>query len=340
MDATLVWLGTEAPSEDARHALDEWARARGVHLALPSDAASPPLPVDLALADRVEEDLDHARDALATLDFDGAERALARAEGALLDHPELPQAAWLMAEVMRGWAARWMRGTPDVERAARAWRAAAALDGGRVPGLGEPRGVEPPPAAAATPLALDGLDGGHVFVDGAEVVGGAMHVAAGRHAIVVTRSAATVWAAWVNVTPGSEVRASIPPVPACSKVDLGKVTLGEGPVVRADGVQCAGWVAALPDAGGVKVASCEASRCGPMLSWRLTLPASPTHEHPPAVTSRWPTWATWTLVGVGVATGTVVALAAAGTFQPKNETRFVNGGVKLQGLRGLTLSFP
>src|SRR5215472_14152928 len=214
---TLVWLEREPPSVEARSALEEWARARGVQLEAPRDVPPPELPVDLTVADKVEDDLEHAHNALAALDADGAERALAHAEGSLLEHPELPQAAWLLAEVSRAWAVRWTRVAPvDAERAARAWRQAAALDGGRASGVGEPTGIAPEPAVDAT-LTLDDAEGTRALLDGVAVSPGALHTAAGRHQLVVSRAGVPVWAAWVNVAPGIEIRAAIPPVAACSK---------------------------------------------------------------------------------------------------------------------------
>ena len=76
--------------------------------------------VDLTIADRVEKELDRAREAIAALDADVAERALARAETLLREHPELPQAAWLRAEVHRSWAARWTRVEPRDDQRAQA----------------------------------------------------------------------------------------------------------------------------------------------------------------------------------------------------------------------------
>ena len=140
--ATSVWLapGGEAPGDAARRALTAWARAHDVTLAEPTAGEPRALAVDLAVADSVELELERAREAVAAQDADTAERALSRAEGELRAHPELPQAAWLLAEVERGWAVRHTRVAPvDAERAERAWQRAAGLDGGRVAGVGEPQ---------------------------------------------------------------------------------------------------------------------------------------------------------------------------------------------------------
>jgi hypothetical protein len=102
--------------------------------------------------------------------------------------------------------------------------------------------------------------------------------------------------------------------------------------VDATGARCTQWVAALAGdtPGEVRVALCEADRCGPLLSWRsaVTLPWSPPAERPRAT---WPAWATWGLVGAGAAIATGVVVFATGALQPPPpETRFVSGGVKTQ----------
>ena len=118
-----VWVG-DTPGPRAERALEEWAKLRSVALAPPQAVPVQPIPVDLAVADAVEAELLHARDAIAALDGDGADKALARAEVELLAHPELPQAAWLLAEVRRASALRTSRIQPfDEARATRDWAA-------------------------------------------------------------------------------------------------------------------------------------------------------------------------------------------------------------------------
>jgi hypothetical protein len=119
-NVAVVWIEPAGPAEE--RALGEWALARGVRLHGPSAEEAPRIAVDLSMAERVEAELDKARDGATALDAEVTERALARAEAILRAHPELPQAAWLMAEVERGWAVRWARIEPvDRVRAARAW---------------------------------------------------------------------------------------------------------------------------------------------------------------------------------------------------------------------------
>jgi hypothetical protein len=256
---------------------------------------------------------------------------LARAEATLREHPELPQAAWLRAEVARAWSVRWLR-AGDEERAKRAWQRAAALDGGRAAGLGE-KDFDAPERVAAR-VRVEGP--GDVRLDGVPVADGKVTCAPGEHALVVVRAdGAVAWADWVSIAAGTELSVSPPTAPACSGADVASARL-EGDGVDAGRVRCARWVAAVPGAkGAVRVATCERGACGPLVEWRVLssgpwtlgpLPARPGDEH-----GKGPAWATWTLAGVGVA-GTVAAvLAASGAFKSApTETRFVNGGVQVR----------
>ncbi len=103
-----------------------------------------------------------------------------------------------MAEVERARATRWRRIAPeDVEAAERSWARAEALDGGRIPGIGEIAGAGHA-ATATVSLELPGdddarLDGRPLPRDGAgsdeATARGTTRVVAtraGPHALVVT----------------------------------------------------------------------------------------------------------------------------------------------------------
>jgi hypothetical protein len=178
--------------------------------------------------------------------------------------------------------------------------------------------------------------GGATWLDGraTELQGGILATHAGVHAIVITWDDAPIWAAWVEVPPGSSTMhvAMTGPAP-CSSGDLslGRVAGGR---IDAERVRCGAWVAALPGPrpSSVVVATCEADRCGALLEWNA--PASgnwtwtPPPQHPPG---SWPNWATWGLVGAGAVIATSVVLVASGALQSApTETRFVSGGIKAQ----------
>lgn len=369
-DVTVVWVapgtaaGAEAPSQDAQSALAEWARARGITVRAPAGAAgSASVTLDLAVATRVEQELDRSREAIAAADTDAAERALARAESLLREHPELPQAAWLRAEVNRSWASRWTRLEPrDEQRAQIAWQDADALDGGRATGIGEVSF----PARARTPVAItvSGAGGLRTIarLDGTELTGGTpadgattytLDVAPAEHQLVVTVDGDPVFASWLTVTPSAAASSHGPPSPAkyvvrvgddgaCSSGSLTGVSRDGTGAVSAPGVTCDRWVAATPAArrGAILVARCAGSACGPFVEWRSRAGfdgAEPggggaTGTTPgPRHGSSWPGWATWTAVGVGAVAATTLSLIATGVFESrKTEERFVAGGVRIE----------
>ncbi len=322
----VVWL---APSRGAadQHALEEWALARGVRLVTPAAGRAAPIEIDLAGIERVEDEIERARDALAAQEPDAIERALARAEAVLRAHPELPNAAWLMAEVNRLWSSRWHRLEPrDPARGDAAWRRAAALDGGRVAGVGEIAASAEPKVRAR--IVVDGAsEQAIVLLDGAPIA----DRPAGEHVLTVSEGGALRFASWLSTAPGAEVRVQISGAPACSSGDVESARLDDG-AVRADGVRCSSWIAVAPMGTALGVASCEGGSCGPLAEWRVGPPVAlqegPTEE--PAI-RHWPGWATGALFVTGVLVATGVTLAATGAFdKSRSESRFVNGGLKIQ----------
>lgn len=344
-DVAVVWLAeagasSASPSDDARRALAGWARARGVALVFPGDAPLPP-DVDLGVGERVERELERAREAIAGLDADAAERALARAEGDLRAHPELPHAAWLRAEVSRAWSSRFLRIEPrDEARARAAWQDADALDGGRVAGVGET--AFPPRPLRKTSFLLRGGSGARTVVrlDGRPLStharsGGGLtadaDVAPGEHQVVVAVDEQTVLASWLGVAAGAApalVELHVPTTAACTSAAMSALER-EGDHIRAPGVGCPHWVAVVPAprAGGILVARCERDACGPLLEWRTE--SLPVALAPSPYRSTWPSWATWVLVGAVAATAGTVGLVATGALEQRpSEPRFVAGGVR------------
>jgi hypothetical protein len=334
--ATVVWLAPDPPDDADTRSLAAWARAHGVVLAPPSDEAPRPIPVDVHALDPIDDWLDRARDAMAAQDGATADRELAAAEALLRVHPELPQAAWLMAEVERARAARfWHVDPPDPEAADRAWTRAEALDGGRLPGLGEHPSGQAPRAAqvrvdlpAGAGLRVDGSDRSRSFAS-----------LAGPHAVVVRWNDTPVAAAWVELPAGdSTLTPWTPAAPPCSVSDARQATTGPEGVASAR-VSCPNWVAVTvgPRPGSLRVAVCAAARCGETVDWSPPAPPEPVAwaRVPPPTTERrashaWPAWATWTLVGAGVAVaaGVAAGTVASGAFSSApSATRYVTGGV-------------
>jgi hypothetical protein len=328
--ATLVWIAPNPPDLAQSRSIEGWGRARGVVLAAPSEERTPSLKVDPQVADDVESLLDRARDAIAAREGDAADRAIGTADSLLRAHPELPQGAWLMAEVERARSARERRVPPVDDAAAdRAWARAEAIDGGRVAGLGE-QISSAHPAAATVAIDVTPADT-LVWLDGEPVDGSAVETHTGPHVLVATWNSAPVWAQWVDTPAGSStVRIVAPVAPACSADDVSRATL-HGDAVDAAGVRCPTWVAAAPRPDGVLFATCEHEHCGPLLVWHPTasIPWQPPPDHHGG---GWPSWATWGLVGAGAAlVGTAVAIVASGVLKPApTATQFVSGGVNKQ----------
>ncbi len=352
-DVTVVWLEKVESREDAARALREWGRARDLRVLVPAEGAGAvAVKIDFAISDRVERELERAREAIAALDADVAERALARADAILREHPELPQAAWLRAEVHRSWAARWTRIDPrDDLRAQIASQDADALDGGRAAGIGEL--AFPARQKTSATLTVHG-GGGHAVVarlDGAELtptnganaadgsLSYAIEVPPAEHHLVVSLDGESTFASWVAIAglPAGSPRIAIPiqvgDEGACSAGSFASV-LREGATVRAPNVACERWVAAIPAErrGTVLVARCERSHCGPFLEWRSESSFGAAPDKPIAPPGgRWPAWATWTVVGVGAVAATTITLIAAGVFESRpTEPRFVAGGVRTE----------
>lgn len=335
--ATVVWIAPvppASPEAEQVRTLASWGRAHGVKLVSPNDAKVATLAIDPGIADDVERFLDRARDAMAARDGDAVDRMLEAATEALLAHPELPQAAWLRAEVERTRSSRLRRIAPvDETAAAAAWTRAEALDAGRVAGVGEQGAASPAPATLTLPPGLP--PGAIIRVDGAAASQQTVATRAGPHALVVELDGSPVWASWIEAPAGtSPAQIAAPLIPECSKIDVARASAaGEAaPAVHATGVRCPSWIAAIgDDAGNVRVAVCSADHCGPLVAWHAPLPWT---YNPPADGThggKWPTWATWGLVGAGAIVATGVVVLATGVLKPApTETQFLSGGVRTQ----------
>lgn len=328
--ATLVWVAPAPPDADQTRALSSWALAHGVRLVAPGEDAAPSLTVDPRIADDVERLLDRARDAMAARDGEAVDRVLSAAASTLQAHPELPQAAWLMAEVERARSSRLRRIAPVDEAAATtAWMRAEALDGGRVAGVGEQAAASPAAATLTLPAGLPA--GATVLLDGAPAATGTVSTYAGPHALVVVIDGYPAWASWLEAPAGtSSVHVPAPLVPACSKIDVARAGAA-GESIDATGVRCGSWLAAVADGEDIRVAICTADRCGPLLPWRAPLPWTYNPPTEPSPRGGWPTWATWGLVGAGAVVVTGAVVLASGVLKPAStQTQFVSGGVQKQ----------
>ena len=326
-DVPVVWLGGGDAVPSSATSIDEWATARGLRLVgFASDsrnALAYPEPIVL----RVEQYIGRAREATAALDAEAADTAIARAESELLAHPEIPQSAWLLAEILRARAARARSVAPkDEARAESAVREARGLDGGRASGIGE--GEEPDTALATVEVTLDGAEHGEILVDGRTRTDAkkarSILVSPGRHHIMLAVGGRSVWAAWTFATTGS--RLAVPSLRvSCSRDDFAGVDL-RGSNVAATQVRCEDWVAARRSQSALFVARCSGDHCGPLVEWRVRLPDAPLV--PRYEDRRVPAWATWTAIGaVAVVVAGVVLVGSGALETPPQTTRFSYGGV-------------
>lgn len=335
-EVTLVWLG---PERDARpgaahaRALEAWAEARGVRLVGLAPAPRP-LPYPAAVVTTIEAALARGLDAIAALDGGAADDALGGAEAALTAHPELPQASFLLAEVLRARALRASRVAPLDERAARAaLEEARGLDGGRVSGLGELRELREPgePGEPATPrvsleLASEALPpASSLLLDSRPVAVGRLQVVSGRHQLTLLSGGARVWARWFTASEGLRV-----PVPrlrsACAATDVLGVGLDHGRVRVPAGVVCARWAVARASGPDVELATCMGGACAPVVPWRVRLPEAPLA--PLYADGAFPTWAKWTTASALTAVLAGVLVVAAGALETApRSTRFSYGGL-------------
>jgi hypothetical protein len=337
----VLWLGAAPELPQQRADIAAWLAARSLAPVAPEAAPTPSY--DAALVEQIETLLEEAR---ATPVWSASQpsspSALERAEALLEVHPELPQAAWLLAERYALEAHALGRSEAALQRRRALLERSRALEGGRAPSAGQARVA--PPSAAAGPRAA-APDAAALPAAGARphdrlVVDGVSGAALtpGRHHVQLYRGSQRVWASWLDAGDGVELTPTDPSV-ACSTLDLADVSVGADAPHPAPGVRCERWLAARPAAlGGTELSECTASSCG---RWQG---ARDLGEGPgPRGTGRtravdgagaWPAWATWGLVGIGAGALTGVVLWQAGAFdRSRPDTEFVFSGPSASAYR-------
>lgn len=328
---TLVLLFSGEISAGERQLLSRYELRQRLELAPPTpEAMRPPGPYpsyDPALVERLEAELDEARTLGSSLDEQGALALLDRVERALLSHPELPQAAFLLAEHHRVAASVRAR-SPDGSAAAEALeRAAGVLEGRRAASFGEAaRDTSPDEARARVQvpgldardrLELDGVAGPHE-----------RELATGRHHVRVLRGDRLIYASFVELSAERSILdLGVAPLVACSADDLRGVTGERGFAPRAPaGITCRRWAVVRRSPRGLELAECSFERCRSFVALHAAPEPRPRTSAPPAA---FPTWATIALAGLGaVGTGSLL-LWSAGVFdrpEPAPVTRFVYEG--------------
>jgi hypothetical protein len=325
----LVWLGPVAAQAAFQPDLDAWARARWARLESPQSEKTAALKYDDRLVRTIETELEEARVAAGSLDYASMTKRLASVEETLRGHPELPQAAWLMAERFQIEANAIADSNPAEAKKLEA--RARTLEGSRVAAFGS-NASDPVPLATER-VELRGL-GQHdrVYIDGL-VASRTPTLVPGEHHARVLRRGRAVWAGWLKLSAQKPVRVPVPPPAACGKDDLGAPRVAGDRVQVGQGVLCPRWIVAQPRAGGgVEVATCSGSWCGPLQPWsrRSEELYSGPPQGPRQDEGGLPAWAGWLIAGASAAAVTGVVLWRAGVFdEPEpgaRKTKFTGPG--------------
>jgi hypothetical protein len=191
------------------------------------------------------------------------------------------------------------------------------LEGTRVPAFG----ASSTDGGAPTPtrdLALEGVaSDDRVYIDG-RIVSRSAKLTNGEHHARVLRRGRAVYSGWITVTASSRSLALPVPAPhACGKDDLGTPRVTGDHVQVKSGILCPRWIAARPrTGGGIEVATCSRSFCGPFMPWSRR--SGSIYEGPPQPPRKddggLPTWAGWLIAGASAAAVTGVVLWRTGAF--------------------------
>ena len=304
--------GTQAVEVVPRDELERIeARWSARFVAVPKGAAPLTFPdYSREIVAEVERLLERARTEGAALAEDEARTALTEVERLLHAHPELPQAAWLMAE--RHQLAASLAESTRASDSAELRQRARALEPERAATFGQdPSSLVPDLPAFRLdirgPLRRDQLEW-----DGAERAFPA-DVHAGEHQLRVLRDGELIWAGWVAVgstQPVLELDATR--VLACSAADLGATRdAATGPEAPAD-VGCPAWAVLRITRGRPEIAMCRRSRCG---GWYAAAPlVKPAATGPRPAAGGLPRWAGYAIAGAGAALITGVTLWQLGAF--------------------------
>lgn len=305
--ATLLLLLLGEPTRAERLLLEANARLRGVTYIAP--APTPPARYPSYSDARVralESRLDEARTLASSLDETQALAVLAGVERELREHPELPQAAFLLAE-RHQLAAAIRRSQPDgAGEALELSQRALVLEGPRATAFGETAlASDAASVSPRVPLVFsDVAERDQLEIDGIAVEA-ARELLPGEHHVRVLRAQALVFAGYVTSDGSSAIRLGVPAVVPCDSWDLASVSAGSERPAATAGVRCGRWVAVRRVLGQLQLAECIGARCGLY---------SPLVPPPPPSKPRFPQWASVAIAGVASIGATSLALWAAGAF--------------------------
>ena len=308
--ATLLLLFAGEPTRAERALIDAHAQKRNSAYIAPAPTPASVYPTyTAARVLALEARLDEARTLSSSLDEKQALEVLTLVERELYEHPEIPQAAFLLAERHR-LAASILRAQPGAEAEAAALDARAfVLEGRRAAAFGQTALPDPASAAPSTPIHLGELDArDELEIDG--VSGGAERaLSPGEHHVRVLRGESLLFASFITNDAAASLRLTLPAVVPCSAWDLAAANPGSNaastvsaPAAR---VRCGRWVAVRRVLGKLELAECEHARCGTF---------TPLEPPPRTERSRFPAWAGVAIAGAASIGVTSLALWAAGAF--------------------------
>jgi hypothetical protein len=278
--AVLVWLSASSLLPTFRADLDAFAQARLFRLSAPGENAAA-LNAKAYAPDavaQIESSLEEARNAAGALEQSRALAALERAEHVLRDHAELPQSAWLMAEILE-LSADVESTAPDGADAERALRQrAAALEGPRAAPFSDHAAADAElPVGSPVSVRAQGLEPDDILEwDGVQSAH-SFNAEPGEHHARVARNGRLLWAGWARVVAGTvdtPLRLPVPPTVACSGDDIGHGRFEAGRAVAAPHARCESYVLARArPTGGIEAAVCEREACGAVSLWERPKPS-------------------------------------------------------------------
>lgn len=334
--AVLVWLSATSLLPTFRADLDAYAHSRLLRLEAPRQNTAPSRSAASAYAPdavaQIESSLEEARNAAAALEQSRALAALERAERMLREHPELPQSAWMMAEILEQ-SAELASAAPDGAEAASALRKrATTLEGPRAAPFADHAAEREAAGEPGKRVSIEGLEPGDALEwDGVETEP-PLTTAAGIHHARVARNGRLMWTGWVEVAAGKpSLRLPVPETLACSADDIGRGQFVSGRAIAAAHARCDSYVLARArPGGGLEVALCEREQCGKVVIWEHAR-----GDRAAAPVAKKTIWPYAVAASVGALAVTSIALWRAGVFdhaEPSPREVWVWSGQKQMGL--------
>ena len=269
--AVLVWLSAASALPTFHADLNAFAQSRLLRFEAPRENAAAFRASAYApdVVAQLESSLEEARNATASLEQSQALAALERADHLLRDHAELPQSAWLLAEIFE-LSADVENTAPDGADAATALRQrAAALEGPRAVPFSDREPGSEPRSAPRQLVAINGLEPDDALEwDGIEAAS-PVTTAPGEHHARVLRGGRLLWAGWTKVGDAdTQLRLPVPETVACSPDDIGRGRIAGGRALAAPHARCDSYVLSRArSGGGIEAALCERESCGKLVIW-------------------------------------------------------------------------